>query len=109
MTRKTNLRRGRKICHNAGIGVTRDATRLRVFAIQSKRKNIVCKVFSKAVHSVVAGEAVRAVINGVRLCERRINLLVTGLTVLWIKCRDALRVTIGAHKRLTRDPLRVAA
>ena len=67
------------------------------------------KVFSKAIHAVVTGKTVCPVIDGMCLCENRIDLLMAGLTIEQIECRDALRVAIGTRKRLARDPLLVAA
>lgn len=109
MTREAILRRRSEICHGSRVDMTRDTVHLRMFTIQTEWKRFVRKCFSKTVHAVVTGKTLLAVIDGMCLYENRIDLLMTGLTVERIKCREALRVTIRTCKRLARDPLLVTA
>lgn len=87
--------------------MTRNTFNIRVPAFQRERIIGMTEIFAKAVHTIVAGETICAVVDGMCLCEGRIHLLMTGLAIERIETGDALRVAIRTDERLTRDPLRV--
>jgi len=106
VARETVRGRGGKVGSGAHVHVALGAIDLGVLAVQFEIK-VVRKLFSEAIHAIVTGETLRAILDDVRLHKPRVDLLMTGRAILQIKCSDSLRVAIGTQKRITRDCERV--
>jgi hypothetical protein len=99
---------GLEIRQDAGIGVTLRAIHLGMLSIQPEREIGVRERLAKTIRAIMTGQTVCAVIESVLLREGRVHYIMTVRADSLIECRDALRVTIRADKRLARDLLLVA-
>ncbi len=79
--------------------ITRDAY---MFSLDFERELVVIKVFSKAVHTIVAIQAGHPVGKSMGCCKGRIHLTMTVGTGFGIKFGDVSAVAILAGERFTR-------
>lgn len=102
MAGETVRRRGLEIRKSAGIDVTANAFSLDVLSNQAEGKVVVRKGLAEAIHAVVTGHAVPAIVCGVRLREGRVRLPMAVRTDGQVEGRDAVWMAIRADKRLAR-------
>jgi len=100
---ETAFRRGGEIGQRACAGVTLGTLDGRVLPFEFEGECVMLKCFVEPVDAIVTGKTVRSVRGEVSLHERRVRLLVAGLTNGFIEGGDALRMTIRAGERFPRD------
>ena len=81
--------------------MTVNAINLGVLSIQLEREFVVREGFAKTVHTIVAGQTVRAIIDDMRLGKDCVDLLMAVLACHLIESRDALGMTVLADECIT--------
>lgn len=103
VTGETVARRGLQVCQFARVGVATVTVHLHVRACQGERDLAVIEMFVVGVHAIVAGQAIIAPTQQVRLRKRQIESLMTFDAGGRLETCQAFGVTILANEGLIRE------